>query len=84
MRFQEYGFDAAGRLTHAGTFEARVLSAGTVRKNHRQWLKWRTAYLAKHPGNYPLRHDANTLERTTVQVGAHLIGQPEAVQYFTV
>lgn len=78
MRVQVYASDAAGRLTHAGTFDCRKLTAAAVWRAQRAWEKWRAEYLAANPGDYPLRHCDDT---TSVQ--AFPVGQPEAAQVFT-
>ncbi len=83
-RYQTYGLDAAGRCTHAGTHDGRKLSLGVARKIQRDWLKWRNQYLVDHPGNYPLREDANTPERKTVSLVMHEVGRPDTGSRFPV
>ena len=83
-RFQTYGIDASGKCTHAGVYDGRKQSPGVARKIQRDWLKWRKGYLADHPGNYPLRQDAETPERKTVTLVMHEIGHPESAISFPV
>lgn len=73
MKYQLYGIDKNGLVTHAGTKNFRSLTIDKVHKYQRQWENWRKKYLKQNPGNYPLRTD----NRETVLILAHKIGEAD-------
>ncbi len=79
IRYQSYGLDAAGQVVHAGAHGAPRMSAKVARRRHRKWLAWRAAYLAVHPGNYPLRHCARV-----ATMAFHPVGDPQCCRHFPV
>ncbi len=86
-RWQTYGVDAAGQVTHAGTHDGRRMDEHAARRLQRKWLTWRALYLRDNlsAAGSPLAVDSTNPARKTVWLYAHLIGEPvESGQYFPV
>jgi hypothetical protein len=76
MKYQVYGIDAAGKVTHAGTYNTKIMNEVAAVRCQTKWEKWRKQHLAKNPGNYPLREDFDN-NRMTMSITAHPVGHPE-------
>lgn len=77
-RWQVYGLDESGQVTHAGTHDGQRMSARVATRIQRNWEKWRKGYLAENQGSFPLRDQVEE----TIILAVHEIGQPNTmVQY---
>lgn len=85
-RYQVYGIDAQGSVTHAGAHEARRMSARVARKLQRRWVAWRRRYLESEPSAHdsPLHRDSLNPARKTVFFCMHPLGDRDAAQWFDV
>ena len=83
MKYQSYGIDADGKVTHAGISKnIRRMDEAAARHIQQGWEKWRTRYLREHPGDYPLRQDARDPRRKTVTLLVHPVGQGNHYQIY--
>lgn len=85
MKYQLYGIDKNGNVTHAGVRECRgPITQNKAKRYQSEWERWRKDYLAVNPGDYPLRSDANDPERKTVSLIIHQCGHAEFAHSYPV
>jgi len=80
-KYQIYTTDKNDKLLHAGVHTLGHISHRTIKKLERKWLAWRKIYINEHPGEYPLKEDADLLPR---YVTIFPIGAPRSAQKFTI
>lgn len=57
-KYQVWGTDEAGTITHLTTQVEPVSDAAQAIAIEQNWKAWREQYLLDNPGDYPLRHSS--------------------------
>ncbi|MBW2006141.1 MAG: hypothetical protein JRI72_16370 [Deltaproteobacteria bacterium] len=73
-RYQIYAIDRNGEVVHAGAKDIPgTITVNKCKRLESAWERWRRDYIAKNPGDYPLRQ----YHKKTVQYIMHPIGNEE-------
>jgi len=73
-RYQIYAIDRNGEVVHAGAKDVPgTITVNKCKRLERAWERWRHDYIAKNPGDYPLRQ----YHKKTIQYIMHPIGDEE-------
>ncbi len=69
--YQTYGMSADGKLVWAGVSWHSEMTETIARGIQRCWNRWRAEYLARNPGQFPLRESLEVAFLTVHPIGDH-------------